>query len=531
MSEAQWWKRGVIYQIYPRSFQDSNGDGIGDLEGVRCRLDYLVWLGVDAIWLSPIFASPMADFGYDVADYRAIDPLFGTLADFDRLLSEAHGRGLRVILDFVPNHTSIEHAWFQESRSSRANPKRDWYIWRDPAPDGGPPNNWLSNFGGPGWTLDPATGQYYYHAFLPQQPDLNWRNPQVRAAMYDILRFWLDRGVDGFRVDVIWHLIKDEAFRDNPPNLGYESTQAESHRLLQLHSADQPEVHEVVAQMRGVIDSYRDRVLIGEIYLPLERLVAYYGRDLSGAHLPFNFQLIQTGWNAHEIASLINDYETALPQGGWPNWVLGNHDQPRIGARVGKAQARVAAMLLLTLRGTPTLYYADEIGLCRVEVPPDRVQDPWEKNESGLGLGRDPERTPMQWDEGAFAGFSSREPWLPLEASHEQCNVARLSRDETSILTLYRRLLATRRAHAALSLGDYAQLAVEAPDVLAYERSRGQDRLIVVLNLGREQREATLPQTEDRRCVTLSTYLDREREPVGRCVSLRGGEGVILHYC
>jgi alpha-glucosidase len=531
MLEANWWKRGVIYQVYPRSFQDSNDDGIGDLEGVRRRLDYFVWLGVDAIWLSPIFLSPMADFGYDVADYCAVDPIFGSLADFDRLLAQAHARGLRVVLDFVPNHTSIEHAWFRESRASRDNPKRDWYIWRDPAPDGGPPNNWLSNFGGPAWTRDPLTGQYYHHAFLPQQPDLNWRNRDVRKAMFDVLRFWLDRGVDGFRVDVLWHLIKDEAFRDNPPNLGYEPHQAEIHRLLQVYSADQPDVHEIVAQMRAVIDSYPERVLIGEIYLPIERLVSYYGRDLSGAHLPFNFQLIQTAWKAQDISTLIRDYEAALPQGGWPNWVLGNHDQLRIAARVGKAQARVAAMLLLTLRGTPTLYYGDEIGLCRVDVPPERVQDPWEKNEPGLGLGRDPERTPMQWDAGPYAGFSAREPWLPLDPDHAACNVARLCEDEGSILTLYRRLLAARRAHMALHMGDYAQLAIAEPDVLAYERTRGADRLIVVLNLGRERREAQLPQTDDRRCVMLSTYLDREGEPVGRSVRLRPDEGVILRYC
>ena len=327
------------------------------------------------------FLVAYADFGYDVADYRVIDPIFGSLEDFDRLLADVHRRGLKLVLDFVPNHTSIAHAWFRESLSSRTSAKRDWYIWRDPAPGGGPPNNWLSNFGGPAWTLDPVSGQYYHHAFLPEQPDLNWRNPAVREAMYEVLKFWLDRGVDGFRVDVIWHLIKDREFRDNPPNPAYDSRQAEINRFLQLYSADQPEVHEVVAEMRAVIDLYPDRVLIGEIYLPLERLVTYYGHDLSGAHLPFNFQLIHTAWNAREIASLIHDYEIALPEGGWPNWVLGNHDQSRVAARVGKAQARIAAMLLLTLRGTPTLYYGDEIGLDRVDVAPEFVQDPWEKNE------------------------------------------------------------------------------------------------------------------------------------------------------
>jgi alpha-glucosidase len=316
MPETPWWKRGIVYQIYPRSFQDSNGDGIGDLKGIRQRLDYLAWLGVDAIWISPIYTSPMADFGYDVADYCGIDPIFGTIEDFDRLVEDAHARGLKLILDFVPNHTSDRHPWFAESRSSRTDPKRDWYIWRDAAPDGSPPNNWISNFGGPAWEWDEATGQYYHHAFLKEQPDLNWRNPEVRSAMYDALRFWLDRGVDGFRVDVIWHLIKDAAFRDNPPNPAYQPNQAEINRFLQVHSADQPEVHEVVSEMRRVLEEYPERVLIGEIYLPLERLVAYYGQDLAGAHLPFNFQLIHTAWNAREIAALIDEYEAAVPAGG-----------------------------------------------------------------------------------------------------------------------------------------------------------------------------------------------------------------------
>jgi alpha-glucosidase len=308
MTDTAWWQHGIVYQVYPRSFQDSNGDGVGDLEGIRRRLDHLVWLGVDAVWISPFYPSPMADFGYDVSDFCGVDPLFGTLEDFDRLLADAHARGLKVILDFVPNHSSDQHPWFHQSRASRENPKRDWYIWRDPAPDGGPPNNWLANFGGSAWEWDSTTGQYYYHAFLPEQPDLNWRNPDVRAGMCDVLRFWLDRGVDGFRVDVIWHLMKDPQFRDNPPNPAWHPGQPGIDRLLQVHSADHPDIHDVVAQLRAVLEDYpRDRVLIGEIYLPLERLVAYYGEELEGAHLPFNFQLIFAAWNAEEIARIVKD--------------------------------------------------------------------------------------------------------------------------------------------------------------------------------------------------------------------------------
>ena len=282
-----WWQTGVIYQIYPRSFQDTNGDGIGDLKGIERRLDYLASLGVDAIWISPIYPSPMADFGYDVADYCGVDPRFGTLADFDDLLAQAHARGLKVLLDFVPNHTSDRHPWFVESRSSRDNPKRDWYIWRDPAPDGGPPNNWISDFGGSAWEWDEATGQYYYHAFLKEQADLNWRNPAVQAAMYDVMRFWFDRGVDGFRIDVLWHMVKAADFPDNPPNPAYQPAMGEMHRVLQLHSTDQPEVHGIAADMRAIADSYGakgrgERVLIGEIYLPVDRLMHYYGRRTGG---------------------------------------------------------------------------------------------------------------------------------------------------------------------------------------------------------------------------------------------------------
>jgi alpha-glucosidase len=526
MPENTWWKNGIIYQIYPRSFQDTDGDGIGDLEGIRQRLDYLSWLGVDAIWISPIYPSPMADFGYDVADYCGVDSIFGSLEDFDRMLEEAHRRRLKVILDFVPNHTSDRHPWFQESRASRKNPKRDWYIWRDPAPDGGPPNNWLSNFGGSGWQKDDATGQYYYHAFLKEQPDLNWRNPAVRAAMYDVLRFWMNRGVDGFRVDVIWHLMKDPEFRDNPANPGYAPHQPEIDRLLQVHSADHPDILPLLKEMRKTLDAFPDRVLIGEIYLPLERLVAYYGDDLSGAHLPFNFQLLQTPWNARRIAELVREYDSALPNGGWPNWVLGNHDKPRIKARIGAEQARVAAMLLLTLRGTPTLYYGDEIGIGHVSIPPDRVQDPWERNEPGLGFGRDPQRTPMHWDRSSHAGFSTGTPWLPLADNHAECNVETMSRDPGSILNLYRRLIQLRREHRALSIGHYAAVATpEDQDVFAYERHYGGDSLGVALNLNGNTEQVPWPWAAR---VVLSTCGDRTGTVFTDTVELRPNEGVIL---
>ncbi len=490
----RWWQSGVIYQIYPRSFQDSDGDGVGDLAGIEARLDHLVALGIDAIWLSPIFPSPMADFGYDVADYCGVDPLFGDLAAFDRLLAATHARGMKLLLDFVPNHSSDRHPWFVESRSSRDDPKRDWYIWRDPAPGGGPPNNWISDFGGSSWEWDEATGQYYLHAFLKEQPDLNWRNPDVRAAMMDVLRFWLDRGVDGFRIDVLWHMVKAEALPDNPANPDYLPHMGEMHSVLQLHSTDQPEVHDIAAEMRAIAGSYSgDRLLIGEIYLPIPQLMQYYGSpEAAGVHLPFNFQLIDAPWDAATLTAMIRDYEAALPEGGWPNWVLGNHDRPRIATRVGEAQARVAAMLLLTLRGTPTIYYGDEIGLADVAIPAGQVRDPRELREPGLGLGRDPVRTPMPWDDNIHAGFSSVEPWLPLNDDWPVRNVAMQEVDPLSMLSLHRTLLALRRRHPALSVGSLA-LAGADEDVLAYERVHEGERLLVVLNLGQGERRLMLP--------------------------------------
>ncbi|HEU4323423.1 MAG TPA: alpha-amylase family glycosyl hydrolase [Roseiflexaceae bacterium] len=525
MSAHLWWQRGVIYQIYPRSYQDSDGDGVGDLRGIISRLDYVQWLGVDAIWLSPIYPSPMADFGYDVADYCDIHPLFGTLADFDDLVAEAHRRDLKVILDLVPNHSSNEHPWFLESRSSRESAKRDWYIWRDPGPDGGPPNNWLSFFGGRAWTYDEATGQYYLHSFLKEQPDLNWRNPEVQQAILDAMRFWLDRGVDGFRVDVIWLMIKDAQFRDNPPNPDWQEGHSSYSALLPHYTADQPEVHDVIATMRQLLDQYDERMMVGEIYLPIERLVTYYGINGAGAHLPFNFQLIQLSWNARTVAQAIDSYEAALPADGWPNWVLGNHDQHRIATRIGREQARVAAMLLLTLRGTPTLYYGDEIGMQDGEIPPELVQDPQEIGDPGKGLGRDPERTPMQWGGGPNAGFTTGTPWLPLAADYTTINVAAQRDDPAAPLTLTRRLLELRRATPALEVGTYTALPADG-NLIAYRREAEGRSLAVVLNLSH------LPQTYDAvalaGAVLLSTHLDRAGETIAGPILLRPDEGLII---
>jgi len=484
-----WWQRGVVYQVYPRSFQDSDGDGIGDLAGIQARLDHLVDLGVDAVWISPIFPSPMVDFGYDVADYCGVDPMFGSLDDFDELLARAHDRGLRVLLDFVPSHTSDQHPWFQAARSSRDDPRRDWYIWHDGGPDGGPPNNWVSEFGGPAWTLDDATGQYYLHIYLREQPALNWRNPAVREAMLDVLAFWFDRGVDGFRVDAVEHLVVDEQLRDNPPDPDWEPEHGPARRLLRRHTAHQREVHDAVREMRRIAESHPgERLLIGEAYGSLSELVSYYGADLDGFQLPFNFQLIGATWDAELVGAMVEAYEAALPPGAWPNWVLGNHDRSRIASRVGPEQARVAAMLLLTLRGTPTIYQGDELGMTDVDIPPDAVQDPWERNVPGLGLGRDPVRTPIPWDASAGAGFTTGEPWLPIDAS---TTVEAQRRDPASMLRLQRDLLALRRREPALAVGGIRVVSA-TDDVLVFERDHDGRRLVVALNFADQARPLDL---------------------------------------
>ncbi|TJZ68002.1 alpha-amylase family glycosyl hydrolase [Chitiniphilus eburneus] len=523
MADFAWWQRGVIYQLYPRSFQDGDGDGVGDLAGIHQRLDYLAWLGVDAVWIPPIYPSPMADFGYDITDHCAIDPLFGTLAEFDALLAEAHERGLRVILDFVPNHTSDMHPWFQDALRGRDAAHRDWYLWADPAADGGPPNNWRSHFGGPAWTLDPVTGQYYLHAFLKEQPDLNWRNPAVARAMAQVMRFWLDRGVDGLRLDATWHLIKDEHLRNNPPDPSWHAGLPEHEKLAHVYTSDRPEVQRLVCELRQVVDEYPDRVLIGELYLPIERVVAYYGTAGNGIHLPANALLIGAPWDADSIGAAADRYEALLPVFGWPNWALGNHDKPRIAGRVPPGHSRLAALLLLTLRGTPTLYYGDELGMCDGEIPPAAIRDPIERNMPGLGRGRDPQRTPMQWDDSPNAGFSPGQPWLPVAAGFEALNVAGQRADDASLLTLYRRLLQLRRAEPALAVGRYAGQGAP-PGILRYEREHDGRYLTVVLNFNETPRR--IPGLQGR--VLLSTLGRDEGRDIDDSLLLLPGEGAIL---
>lgn len=525
--DRDWWRHGISYQIYPRSFQDSDGDGVGDLKGLIARLPYLTRLGVDTIWLSPIFPSPMVDFGYDISDYASIDPLFGTTDDFDELVAAAHDAGLKLVLDLVPNHTSDQHPWFIEAKSSRDNPKRNWYVWRDCAPDGGVPNNWQSEFGGSAWAYDAASGQYYHHAFLAEQPDLNWRNREVREAVYDVMRFWLRKGVDGFRVDGIWHLIKDAEFRDNPPNPHYLAGRPPHEQVLTQYSTDQPEVQAVIIEMQRVTEEFDNRVLVGEAYLPLHRRVAYYGNDLRGAQMPFNVALLSTLWSARSLEKIIADYDKALPPGAWPSWMLGNHDQARVTSRVGPAQAPVAAMLLLTLRGTPTLYYGDEIGMRQLAITPDQVRDPFEKNVPNIGVGRDGCRTPMQWSAERHAGFSTARPWLPLAPDFVSDNVASLEADEASILNLYKALIALRRKLPQLVDGSYEPVAVHG-DVLLYRRRSAEGVAVIALNLAAMPASVTSSAIGFSNEILLSTLMDRQGEKIEGVLELRANEGVIL---
>jgi alpha-glucosidase len=517
-----WWQEAVIYEIALISFQDSNGDGKGDLPGLLNRIEYLEWLGVNAVWLTPIQKTPFRDFGYDIADFCSIDPIFGTMEDFDRLLEALHSRGIRLILDFVPNHTSDEHSWFVESRASRDNAKADWYIWEEPAENGGPPNNWLSRFGGSAWQWDEVRRQYYYHSFLAEQPDLNWRNAAVRAAMFEVMQFWLDRGVDGFRVDASAVLIKDALLRDNPANPDADDKTPPPQRLTPVFTDDRPEAMKCLEQLRGVLDEYGNRLLCGEVQGKTDRIGHFYGNSQGRLHLPLNFALLDSEWNALSLQATIDAYLNAIPSDAWPVWVIGGHDKQRVASKIGQAQARVLAMLLLTLKGTPFFFMGDEMGAERVPIPPERISDPFEKLVGGFGLNRDPERVPMRWDGSETGGFTTGVPWLPL--GDRARNVWDQRGDSGSLLQLYRALIEVRGQHSCLSRGEHRPLRSQN-DVLAYERVDEDATILVILNIAAEPR---LWVWHGKGVRLLSTFLDRDEAAIGGSLLLRGGEGLVV---
>jgi alpha-glucosidase len=494
-SSDPWWKHAVIYEIYPRSFQDSNGDGIGDINGITSRLDYLKDLGIDAIWITPMYPSPQIDFGYDIADYTAIDPQYGTMADLDHLFAEAKKRNLRVLMDFVINHTSDQHPWFKESRSSKTNPKRDWYVWHD-GKDGGPPNNWQSWFGHSAWTLDPTTNQYYYHYFYVEQPDLNWRNPEVKKAMFDVVRFWLNKGAAGFRIDAVSRLYEDPNLHDDPYLPGYNAYG--DRNIKHLYTDDLPEVHDTLRELRQVADSYPgDPVLISEADEPnINELAKMYGKNNDEVQLPMDFQIADVNkLCAPCFRKLLEEVENN-PAHGWPEYFFGNHDQDRSWDRYGDGKnndriAKLMAALLLLPRATPQMYYGEEIGM--VTTPPARVEDVkdpigkigWPKEK-----GRDGERTPMQWDSSKNAGFSKADKtWLPIPPSYKERNVELEKNDPNSLLNWYKQLLALRKSNAAIRDGSYVTVNPDDPNVLSFLR-KGADGgpVVVALNMsGHEQ--------------------------------------------
>ncbi len=524
MSAGEWWREGVIYQAYPRSFQDSNADGIGDLRGVIDRLDYLQWLGVDAIWLNPITVSPDADFGYDVADYCAVQAIFGDLRTVDALIAEAAKRDIKIVLDIVPNHSSDRHPWFIDARSSRSSAHRDWYVWADPKPDGSPPNNWLSVFGGPAWTLDTRTGQYYLHNFLPEQPDLNWWNPAVRDAFDDIYRFWFDRGVAGFRIDVAHGIVKDRELRDNPVATAADPPDVRAHGQRSVYNVERPEVHDVLRRWRALANTYDPpRILLGETYVrDVRSMGAFYGQG-DELNLAFNFTYLHAPFKAPALAQVVAESEQVIPTVGWPVWTLSNHDVSRVMTRWAagdERKLRCALLSLLTLRGTPVLYYGDEIGMPDTPLRKTDLQDPLGTRYWPKRRGRDPERTPMHWTDEPGGGFTDPgvRSWLPIGDVATR-NVADQRGDPSSTLTFVRDLIAVRRQRPDLRTGSYRQRA-SPPGAWAWQRGRG---TTIALNLsGKPLRVAATGGT-----IIISTTRSREGERVDGGLPLGPWEGAI----
>jgi alpha-glucosidase len=495
-----WWRDGIIYQIYPRSFADSNGDGIGDLNGITARLGFLEKLGIDAIWLSPINPSPDVDFGYDVSNYTGVDPKYGSMADFDALVEAAHRYGIRIILDLVLNHTSDQHPWFLEARKSRDNPYRDWYIWRDPRPGGGPPNNWESSFGGSGWQFDLATGQYYFHMFYPQQPDLNWRNPAVRSAILDVFRFWLEKGVDGFRLDVFNVYFKHAELLSNPVQFGLRGFDRQQH----LYDINQPEMLPLLQEIRTLLDAYPERYAVGETFLDVPAVYpAFLRKGLSPAalaarycgadrlHATFNFEFLGSPWRPGSFLQAIERWQEALGAVDWPTYVLNNHDNPRSATRFGRGEEderlKVAAALLLTQRGTPYLYYGEEIGMRDISLRRDQILDPIGRRYWPVFKGRDGCRAPMQWDNSRNAGFSlADQTWLPLHPDYPVRNLAAQAADPDSLYNFYRLLIQLRRKCPALRQGMFQPLTFAPRSVLAYLRQSENQAVLVALNFSQK---------------------------------------------
>jgi len=505
-----WWKHGVVYQIYPRSFYDSNGDGIGDIPGIISKLDYIAGLGVDAIWLSPVNMSPMFDFGYDVSDYREIDPIFGKTEDYSTLIKECHKRDLKIIMDLVFNHSSHLHPWFIESRSSRNNPKSDWYIWRD-GKKGKYPNNWMGEFGGRAWEWDEVREQYYLHLFLKEQPDLNWRNNELRQAVYEEFRYWLDAGVDGFRLDVINFFVKDKEFRNNPFAIGRYPRPHDMQK--HIYNRNQPELHDILHDIRSILDGYYSRMMVGETFaddMNPAMPASYMGDGSDELHLAFDFSTMFLQWDAKKFFNSINSWINAVPNNGWPCHVFSNHDQPRSMTRFGKrneseSRGKVLAVLLLTLKGTPFLYYGEELGMANRHIPKKHIHDPVGLKYWPIPVGRDGERTPMQWTPGINAGFTAGEPWLPLNNNYTKVNVQTELKDEKSFLNFYKSLIKLRKRNDILAFGSWEPVNKGEDDILSYRRIYNNRELLVILNFSSKLKKK-IPVDITNRKVLFSTH-------------------------
>jgi alpha-glucosidase len=519
-----WWKTAIFYHIYPLSFMDSNKDGLGDIPGIIEKLDYLTWLGVDAIWISPLYPTPFKDNGYDIKDFSGIDPAFGTLDDFTNLLQQAHSKNIKIIMDFVPNHTSEEHPWFIEARSDRTNKKRNWYLWADPNPHGGVPNNWMS-FAGKwsGWEFDSATNQYYYHSFLKHQPDLNWRNSEVQQAMFDVMHFWLKKGIDGFRIDLMGFLIKDKFLRNNPHNSKHEKDSGLQYPLTPTFSTHQREINQIIAKMRSLVDEYGDKVLLGETYLSVDELVHYHTNEETGVHLPGNYLFVMEDWKANILFEEICNYEASLQEESWPNWVLSNHDNPRIASKLGREQAKVAAFLLFCSRGTLIIYYGDEIGMQDLAISKSQMKDLAE-------TGRDPHRAPMQWSAKANAGFTEGIPWLGVNSDYMEYNVEIEKTDPSSFLYLYRDLINLRKQEPALISGLFIPVGVEE-NILAFMRrdQKTGRTFFVACNLGHKAASFQIPEFfSPSGTIIYGTKSKRKGEKLEKEIALEGSEAILI---
>ncbi len=529
-NETTWWKKCVIYQIYPRSFYDTTGNGIGDLPGIIEQLNYLQDLGITAIWISPCFPSPMVDFGYDITNYIDIHPDFGTLEDMDNLIEKAHTKNIKVILDYVANHTSDEHPWFVESKKSKNNPKSDFYIWKDPQTDGSVPNNWLCVPGGSAWEWCEERQQYYYHSFLRCQPDVNWKNPELRKEMLNVLRFWLNRGIDGFRIDMISWLYKDDLWRDNPPNPDYNPEKdMNSRKLLRTYTTKQPGLFNYLELISKTVHEYKGKVIIGEgsYDSSFEEHIKYFGTDGDLVNLPAMFEFIIQPWNRNNIFNILKTYYSLVPPFGWPNFQLGNHDRSRVASRIGgREKAKAAAILLLTLKGTPFIYYGEEIGMMDVSIPKEKIQDITAKTEPKMY--RDPYRTPMQWNKMKNAGYTNGEPWLPVSLDYNEYNVESELKDESSFLQLYKTLIKLRNTHDVFQVGEIELLDVKNNNCIGYNRTDGLKKEFgVFVNFSEEEQLLEIKNNFE---VIISSYNDKIIKFKSGTLKLRKNEALVVKY-